>query len=247
MIDKRVLLFACVVVAGACSMPSAMAQPTQAGAAAREAVRDLPLEWVAPIGPARAVTAVLMTGDGGWAELIRSIGNGLAEQGIAVVGFNSRRWLSSVRTPEKTAEAVVRAIDAARAQWPGNELVLIGYSRGADFAPFVANRLPPRLATQVRGIALFGLAPYSSFEFHYLDLVKDTRRDTDLPIGPELEKLRGVPMVCVYGRDEPTSGCRDAPADLVSKDEREGGHHFDGNVDALVAHVLRLLEPRPQS
>lgn len=221
---------------------SAQTSPTDSRDAL-DAVRDLPLEWVAPAGSSRGVTAVLMTGDGGWASLIATVARGLSEQGVAVVGFNSRRWLSRERTPEETALAVVRAIDAARERWPANELVLVGYSRGADFVPFVANRLPTRLRRELRGIAMFGLAPMASFEFHLIDLIKDTRRDSDVLVMPELEKLRGLRMVCVYGNDEPTSGCRDAPDGLLRKDERTGGHHFDGDANALVSHVMWLLAP----
>ena len=204
-------------------------------------VADLPLIWVAPQGASAHVTAVLLSGDGGWAKLVKEVAAGLSGQGIGVVGFNSRAWLSTPRTPEATAAAAVRAIDEAQHRWPADRLVLVGYSRGADMAPFVAARLPQRLAAQLAGIAMFGLAPMASFEFHLIDLVKDTRRSSDLAIQPELEKLRGTRMVCVYGTDEETSGCRDDTTGLMTKDGRAGGHHFDGNSSALVAHVLALL------
>ncbi|MBL0170276.1 MAG: hypothetical protein IPP90_06000 [Gemmatimonadaceae bacterium] len=65
-------------------------------------VADLPLIWVAP-GVSAHVTAVLLSGDGGWAELIKEVADGLAAHGIGVVGFNSRAWLSKPRTREATA------------------------------------------------------------------------------------------------------------------------------------------------
>lgn len=213
---------------------STMAIPTS--------VSDLPVSFIASKGVSRPVTAVLMTGDGGWADLVSKLADRLAESGMAVVGFNSRAWLSSPRTPEETARAIVRAIDASRGVWPSDRIVLVGYSRGADFAPFVASRLPERLRDQLEGVAMFGLAPMASFEFHWSDLVKDTRRSTDVAILPELEKLRAVRMVCVYGSEEPSSGCRDAPTGLLTKDERSGGHHFDSNVDALMIHINNLLK-----
>lgn len=229
-----------VLIAFACAiMVAFVADSTPVSAQA--APEDKSLVFVAPQGTSAHVTAVLLTGDGGWAELIREVGDGLAAKGISVVGFDSRAWLSSPRTPDATAAAVVRAIGAARARWPAERLVIVGYSRGADMAPFVANRLPAPLASQLAGIAMFGLANAASFEFHYVDLVKDTKRPTDIPIQPELAKLRGTRMVCVYGTEETESGCRDAPAGLLIKDGRPGGHHFDRNSDALVAHVLALL------
>jgi type IV secretory pathway VirJ component len=203
----------------------------------------LPLSFFAPVGADAHVTAVLLTGDGGWAELAKEVALGLAAHGIGVVGFNSRAWLSEPRTPQATTDAIVVAIAAARARWPADRLVLVGYSRGADMAPFIATRLPAPLRSQLSGLAVFGLARAASFEFHLMDLVKDTPRATDLPMLPELEKLRGVRMRCVYGLEETDSGCRDAPADLIVRDGRPGGHHFDRNIDALVAHVLALLTP----
>ncbi len=50
-----------------------------------------------------------------------------------------------------------------------------------------------------------------------------------------------MPMLCVYGDDEATSGCRDAPDGLLRKEPRHGGHHFDGDLDALLEIVLRHL------
>ena len=114
-------------------------------------------------------------------------------------------------------------------------------TKNADLAPFVVNRLPTDLRERVSAIAMFGLARMASFEFHWTDLVKDTPRDSDVPILPELMRLRSVPMVCVFGEDEPVSGCRDAPGGLLRKEPRTGGHHFDGDLDALVDIVLRLL------
>ncbi len=230
-----------LALAGALASLAVGTPPLRAQSSRTIDVADLPLTFVAPQGTSARVTAVVMTGDGGWAELVKDIASGLASHGIGVVGFNSRAWLSSPKTPEETASAVVRAIEATRAKWPADRLVLVGYSRGADFAPFVATRLTAPLRAQLSGVAMFGLANAASFEFHLVDLVRDTKRPTDIPLQPELLKLKGVRMRCVYGLDESESGCRDAPADLLVKDGRPGGHHFDRNADALVAHVLALL------
>lgn len=226
-----------------CALLALVAAHTPVAAQAAPRVDDLPLTFVAPTGTDAHVTVVLLSGDGGWAELVKDVAAGLSSHGLSVVGMNSRAWLSSPKTPQATTDAVVRAIAAARAKWPADRLVLAGYSRGADMAPFVATRLPAPLRAQLHGLALFGLASAASFEFHLVDLVKDVKRATDLPMQPELEKLRGVRMRCVYGLDETDSGCRDAPNDLMTKEGRPGGHHFDRNSDALVAHVLALVSP----
>ena len=216
-----------------------------AGSAHSAGVGDLSLTYVAPVGSNAGVVALLLTGDGGWADLVKSLADGLAAHGVGVVGFNSRAWLSRPRTPEETADAAIRALASIDGRWPPAEkLLIVGYSRGADMAPFVANRLSADLRSRLVGVAMLGLAPAASFEFHWSDLVKDTPRSTDIPTAPELERLAGVPMVCVYGADEKSSGCEGAREGLVRKEMRDGGHHFDGDKNALVESVLRLIARR---
>jgi type IV secretory pathway VirJ component len=79
--------------------------------------------------------------------------------------------------------------------------------------------------------------------------VRDVKRSTDLAVAPELAALRGARMLCVYGRDEKESACRDADSTLLERIERPGKHHFDGDHDALADLVLSRLalieiEPR---
>ena len=204
-------------------------------------VKGLPVRYASPKGKPSHYTAVLMTGDGGFASLVSKLADGLSDAGVGVVLFNSREWLSPAKTPDQSATAVVRAIRAGMAKFGADSIIIVGYSRGADMAPFVANRLPADLRAVLGGIAMFGLATTANFEFHLVDLVKDTQRDSDIPIMPELRKLQGVPMVCVYGSDEKSSGCRGIPETLMHSDMRDGGHHFDGADKSLASVVLKLV------
>lgn len=226
---------------------TAQAQTAQAQAAPMQPpsvdVRGLPLNYTPPKGRPSHFTAVLLTGDGGFASLVTKVAQGLSEAGIGVVSFNSREWLSPAKTPDQTAAAVVRAIRAGMQKFGADSIIIVGYSRGADMAPFIGNRLPADLRAVLGGIAMFGLATTANFEFHLIDLVKDTERDSDIPTMPELRKLQGVPMVCVYGSDEKSSGCRGVPESLMHVDMRNGGHHFDGADKSLADVVLKLLHP----
>ncbi len=211
-------------------------------------LNDLSLTYLPPVGSDAGVVAVLLSGDGGWADLVKSLAEGLANHGVGVVGFNSRSWLSKPRTPDETAAAVALALASIGGRWPPAEkLLIVGYSRGADLAPFVANRLPAPLRSKLAGVAMLGLAPSASFEFHWSDLVKDTPRSTDIPIASELERLRETPMVCVYGSEEKVSGCRDLREGLLRKEMRGGGHHFDGDSNALVQSVMSLISRQGKS
>ena len=62
-----------------------------------------------------------------------------------------------------------------------------------------------------------------------------------LPTAPELAKLGGLRVLCVYGHDESDSLCREAAARQVVRDERPGGHHFDGDYEAIAARIAQEL------
>lgn len=220
--------------------PSAVARsaPTWSGDAD---VGGLPLT-VVPAARPGGTLAILLTGDGGWAPLVRDVARTLADGGVGVVALDSRAYLSgATRTPEGTARDVARIARAYGARWDASRVVLVGYSRGADLLPSVATRLPADVRPRVALVAMFGLARAASYEFHWLDLVRDTAHPTDLPVAPDLARLRGTPMLCVYGTDETDSGCRDADASLVTRVARDGKHHFDGDHAALARLVLDAL------
>ena len=218
------------------------AQKPQA-AHADDDVAGLPLHVIAAKRTSPTVLAVMLSGDGGWVSIDKRIGENLASHGIAVVGFDSRAYLMDARTPEQAAADIARVMRHFLAIWPNQRVAIVGYSRGADLAPFIANRLPADLRQMISLIALLGPAERANFQFHWADLLSDTSKPSDVPILPELERLRGTSVLCVYGREEKESLCRLADTSAVRVDRRSGRHHFDGDYDAIAAEILGLLPP----
>jgi type IV secretory pathway VirJ component len=58
-------------------------------------------------------------------------------------------------------------------------------------------------------------------------------------VKPELEKLAGSRLLCVYGEDEPAPLCPDLDAKQFRLLKMPGGHHFGGDYKALADHILR--------
>lgn len=206
-------------------------------------VANFPLVEVPAAAGARTEFAIVITGDGDWADFVQEISKRFSATGIPVVGLKARSYMSRKPTPAQTADDVARIIETYAARWHKSSVVLIGYSRGADWIPFILNRLPAAARARVTGAAMLGLASRASFEFHLTDLMRETSRDDDLPIAPELERLRGTRLVCLYGTEEVESGCRGADPTLMTILGRSGGHHFDRNYDEISASLLRRLAP----
>jgi type IV secretory pathway VirJ component len=187
-----------------------------------------------------AALAVIISGAGGWAPLVRTLIEDLAANDLPVVGLNAQLYFWQKRTPEEAAADLALILRHYLPAWRRQKAVLIGYSMGAEVLPFLFNRLPPDLQRQVTAVVLIGPGPMASFEFHLLYLLGVGYGWGDLPVLPEILKVSGGQVLCLYGREEQHSPCRDLPPDRnhLWPIELPGGHHFDGNYHRL-AEVVR--------
>jgi type IV secretory pathway VirJ component len=198
---------------------------------------DLPIVEVPATGSGR-LFAVLLSGDGGWAGIDKSLGAAFAAQGIPVAGFDSLRYFWSARTPEGLAADLDRVIRYYAGRWGRDEVLLVGYSQGADVLPFALNRLPPATRASVRLSALLGPGQKASFEFHVANWLGPSG---DLPIAPEARKLSADDTLCLYGLDEKDSLCPELAPAHARAVPLTGGHHFGGDYDALAARILAAV------
>lgn len=222
----------------------AQAQMTEPGRTDTD-VSALPLHMVATKTPPPIAMAVVLTGDGGWAGIDRRIAEVLAAHDVSVVGLDSRSYLMHGKTPEEASADIARIIRHYSAEWSPPRIAIVGYSRGADMAPFIVNRLPADLRHSISLVALLGPGERAGFQFHWADLLSETSKPSDPPILPELERMRGMNTLCVYGQDEKESLCRLADTSAVRVDRRPGRHHFDGDYDTIANEILSLIAPQP--
>ncbi|HEU4879640.1 MAG TPA: AcvB/VirJ family lysyl-phosphatidylglycerol hydrolase [Gemmatimonadaceae bacterium] len=199
-------------------------------------ISDLPVFEVPAKTPGK-IGAIFMTGDGGWATLDRRVVEELTQHGIPVAVLNSRSYLSHRKTPDDLGRDLTRLSRHFMAKWQSDSIIIAGYSRGADFAPFGVSRMPSDVRGRVALVAMLGLATRAGFEFHFIDLIAAPHRPTDVETVPELIKLKGMRMLCVYGKDEKDSACPVAPPGLMQVVSTPGGHHFDDDF----AHLGQLI------
>lgn len=216
---------------------------TQAAAPTAVAVQDLPLVEVPVQASSSDTLAVILSGDGGWVSIDRELGHLLAERGIPVIGLNSLQYFWTRRTPDDASADLARILRHYLTTWHKKNALLIGYSLGADVLPFMANRLPPELLSHVRVIALLGPEAAVDFEFHVTDWLGVVKRASALPVQPEVEKLQGLKLLCLYGTEEKESLCRHLDPQVVTAMSLAGGHHFAGNYQAVADAILHAATP----
>jgi type IV secretory pathway VirJ component len=168
-------------------------------------VGDLPLSLApAPAGP---LLAVLLTGDGGWAAADKSLAAAFVRRNVAVVGLSSPIYLQRQRTPDEAASALTRILRHFLDGWHRERVIIVGYSRGADMSPFMLSRLPEDLRERVALAALLGPGEWANFIFRPLDLIRDHEVNQRFPVSSEVAKLRGTPVLCIYGAKDRGAIC----------------------------------------
>lgn len=202
-------------------------------------LRDLPIVEVPAKAPASDHLAVILSGDGGWAGIDREVASCLSERGVPVVGLNSLQYFWKGRNPEESAKDLGRILSHYLSVWQKKSVILIGYSLGADVLPFMATRLFPDLLNVVSLIALLGPSQEASFEFHLTDWLNGSPRKDALPVGPEVEKLRGKRVLCFCGESEEDTLCRKLDPSLAKVIVLKGHHHFGGEYKAIANTIFQ--------
>jgi type IV secretory pathway VirJ component len=209
------------------------------------ALADLPLVEIPSEGAARRF-AVIYSGDGGWRDLDKEIGEWLAAHGTPCVGVDSLRYFWRAKTPESVAADLARIVRHYQETWNAPDVLLIGYSFGAGILPATLNRLPGDVRAAVVQISLLGLEPRAPFEIAVSGWLGGVPADAP-PVLPELLRLDLARVQCFYGEQEEQTLCPDpalAGAEIV---RTGGGHHFDGDYEALAKRILDGAERRAAS
>jgi type IV secretory pathway VirJ component len=219
----------------AANLSRSVAPPTELG--------DLPVVEVPaqPNAPPSDAFAIIMSGDGGWAGIDQNIAAALSSKGIPVVGWDSLRYYWTARTPDGLAADTDKMIRYYLSHFGKKRVLLIGYSQGADVLPFAVNRLPAPTKAPVSLMAILGMSEHALFEFHVSSWISD---DNSGPATlPEVNRVTGMPVLCIYGEDEDDSLCPKLDPKKFNVVKVKGGHHFDGNYAGLADDILAAAKP----
>ena len=229
-------------------------KPMLAEAAATDpnSLKDLPLiemppanVTLAPDGPPQPYIAVIYSGDGGWRDLDRTLGQVLAAHGIPVVGVDSLLYFWKPKRPEVVAHDLERIVEHYRKAWHAQKVVLVGYSFGADIMPFAYNRLDPAVQPDVAEVSLLGLSRIANFEISVEGYFSDAKSDESRQVEPELAKMPGPLVQCFYGEEEAdASACTTPAGGKTEIIKTVGGHHFGDDYDALAMDIMNGAKKR---
>lgn len=212
---------------------------SQAPPPASNALADLPLALL-PAQPRYDTMAIILSGDGGWRDIDRQLGESLSAAGVPVVGVDSLRYFWTRKSPETVAADLTRIMDHYTGKWGVGHVALIGYSFGADALPAAYEKLQPAQRQRVSLVSLLALSQWATFEFDvggWLGMVGDTSRQTL----PDVRKIPSAIVQCMYGDDDDDSVCDQLAGSGIEIIKTDGDHHFDGDYAALAKRIIARI------
>ncbi len=194
--------------------------------------------------PTRDTMAIVYSGDGGWRDIDKQVGDLLQQQGMPVVGVDSLRYFWSERQPQETADDLHRIIALYAKRWNVKHILLIGYSFGADILPKTYNLLPQGDRDRIVQLSLMAVSHQVDYKISVLGWLGATGSDGAGDPKDDIAKIDPSLVQCIYGTEDEDDVCPTLKGTGVEVLPIEGGHHFDENYPALVKRLLDGFDRR---
>jgi type IV secretory pathway VirJ component len=191
--------------------------------------------------PTRDTMAIIYSGDGGWRDIDKSIGEHLQANGVPTIGVDSLRYFWKEISPEQTATDLARIIKLYTKRWGVKNVVLVGFSFGADILPTTFNLLAAPEKDRVKEVSLLAVSKSADFEISVMGWLGAAGNSENLT---QLARIDPRLVQCFYGTEDDDTVCpavKNLGFEFIAV---EGGHHFDGDYDALADRILVGLTQR---
>ena len=186
--------------------------------------------------------AVIYSGDNGWAQRVRRIAKGLAHAGVPVIGISSPYYFAQGPSQDRAARDLAELIDSYGAAWGRRQVVLVGYSYGADTLPLIVAALPPEARGRVKLVVLMSPSDRADLDFRgasWFNLTTPWAR----PVAPALASLGDIPVVCLHAAHDPRAACDHLAGPRLHSILLPGGHSYAGQEGPVVRTILDRIGP----
>ena len=172
-----------------------------------------------------------LSGDGGFNKFSNSLCTDLNEQGYDVSALNCRSYFWDKKTPEQAAADISRYLSQQLNGRDNQQVVILGYSFGADIVPFIMTRLTKEISDKIIASYMMASSGTTDFEIHWSDILGGhSKREKD--VITELNKLTDKKIILISASDD-----KDLDLSRITikykSEVLPGGHHFDGDTHEI--------------
>lgn len=195
-------------------------------------------EWNSPVSSAHVL---FITGDAGFGKFSIELCDNIHAAGYDVCAINAKAYFWNKKTPEQTAADVAAYLEKQFSQRDNQQLILAGYSFGADVMPFIVNRLPASLRKKLVSLILISPSTSTDFEIHLTDMLGGNKKRS-MDVVAEINKLSVPRTVTIFGSDEKDFPVSAVKLEKYSNESLPGGHHFNGDAPEVAKTLLKYFK-----
>lgn len=205
-------------------------------------LKELPIHAIpSTVNPEKPMV-FLITGDGGYTSFDQAFCKELADSGTPVVALDALKYFWNEKTPASTTADVEKLISFYKSKWQRDKVILIGYSFGADAFPFIYNNLTKTTRESIQLLAMLSPATEADFEIHITDMLSLPRGKRQYDVSAEVNKIKNLKIVCLYGSEEEPEIKSEINNPEVSFITIPGGHHYNNAYREIVNLIMQRSE-----
>jgi len=180
-----------------------------------------------------------VSGDGGYTGFSENICTAINKAGYKIVALNSKSYFDDQKTPEQTTNDIVAYLNKEFSKRKNQQLVLAGYSFGADIVPFVTNILPDSLKKKLVSVVLLSPSTSTDFETHIWDMLGGKKKRSK-DVVAEINRI-GIIKTAIILENETDFPVNDIKLKNYNYYKLAGGHHFEGNTNEVVKTMMKYF------
>jgi type IV secretory pathway VirJ component len=202
-------------------------------------IRSFPVHEVKSADAPKSIIFYI-TGDGGWNSFSRDLCGSLSKTGFSIVALDAKKYFWDEKTPETFSSDLSMMISHYENKWKVGNWILVGYSFGADVAPFAPSRLNRKLISLPKACVLLSPSASTDFEIKLVDMLANTHPARKYDVLAEINKTN-CPMLCVYAEKEKQT-VPDPKETGVQVKMLPGDHRFNNDITALTQAIVSFID-----
>lgn len=182
-----------------------------------------------------------ISGDGGFNNFSKTFSQELHRHGYDVFALNTKKYFWHKKTPLKASQDTESYLKQITKDRKNKKIIIIGYSYGADVAPFIYNRFDADFQQNIQKLIIIGPSKVNDFEIHLQEYIAG-QQEYGFSVVREINQIKNVPFTLVVSDLE----YKYFPINEITLKDFQllhlrGNHHFGGNTKMLADAVLKYF------
>lgn len=182
-----------------------------------------------------------ISGDAGFNNFSKTFSQELHRYGYDVFALNTKKYFWKKKTPLQASQDTENYLKELIKNRINKKIIIIGYSYGADVAPFIYNRFDKDFQRNIQDLIIIGPSQVNDFEIHLEEYITG-HMEYGYSVINEINHLKNVPFTLIVSDLEKMYFPKN---EITLKNYQflhlPGDHHFGGNSKMLADSVIKYF------